>query len=75
MEINMNSNQELSTSYTEQHVIRIQELMQITGVSRSSIWRWVKSGDLPPPIALGPNCIGWLSAEIYKWLEDRPRVK
>ena len=60
---------------TEQRVIRIQELMQIISVSRTSIWRWVKSGDLPAPIAIGPNCVGWLSTEIHTWLESRPRIK
>ena len=29
------------------------------GVSRSTIWRWVKRGLLPPPISISPGCTRW----------------
>lgn len=59
----------------ETRVIRMKELIRITGLSRTTIWRWVNSGDLPIPIILGTSNIGWLAAEIYEWLKTRPRAK
>lgn len=32
--------------------------------SDASIWRWVKTGILPPPRQLGPNRKAWLLSEL-----------
>jgi len=68
-------NENTMPNKNEQRVIRISELMNIIGTSRSSVWRWVKDGDFPAPLMLGPNSVGWLASEVYEWLENRPRVK
>jgi len=62
-------------SNTEERVIRMTELMKITGLSRSTLWRLIKSGDMVNPIILGPNSIGFLASEVFSWLGSRPRVK
>ena len=33
-------------------------------VSRCTIWRWVKTGRLPAPEKIGPNCTRWDFQEI-----------
>lgn len=54
-----------------QNVISINELSRITGKSRSTLWRWSKSGNLPTPIQLGPNSVGFLQSDIEHWLESK----
>ena len=34
------------------------------GISRPSVWRWVKTGLLPEPEALGPNTKRWRVATL-----------
>ena len=34
-------------------ILRIPEVVEITGLSRTTIWRRVKSGDFPAPVRLG----------------------
>lgn len=36
---------------------RIADLITNLGVSRTTIWRWVRAGILPPPIRLGSTPI------------------
>ena len=41
------------------------------GVSRPTIWRWVKEGDLPSPIKLGPGSTRWKLSEVEEWEQKR----
>lgn len=55
-------------------MLRIAEILQITGVSAATIWRWVKDGIYPAPVKLGPNSVGWRESAIREWLESREPV-
>jgi predicted DNA-binding transcriptional regulator AlpA len=41
------------------------------GISRPSVWRWVKTGYLPDPEALGPNTKRWRVATLDEWDQQR----
>ena len=56
-------------------ILRIQDVVKMVGLSRTSIWRRIRSGDFPQPILLGGDgsrAVGWHRAEIERWLESRP---
>ena len=60
-----------------ERIMRIPEVVQVTGLSRTTIWRRVKSGDFPAPVRLGSlatRSLGWRESEIRKWIESRPVV-
>lgn len=40
------------------------DLSQRYGVSRITIWRWVKSGLIPGPRKIAPNTTRWNVAEL-----------
>jgi prophage regulatory protein len=44
-----------------------------TGLSRPSIYRYMKRGQFPPRRRVGPNRVGWLAAEVIAWVETLPR--
>lgn len=58
-------------------IISTRETIQLTTLSRTSIWRKsrLNTDSFPSPIILGPNRIGWKLCEIKEWIESRPRVK
>ena len=56
-------------------IIRKPELLEITGVSIASIYRWVGEGRFPAPVRLGPNSSGWRESEVEAWLETREPVQ
>ena len=51
-------------------IIRPKTLMNLIGVSRSTIWRWEQEGKLPPKIIISDRVGGWRASDIEKWLED-----
>ena len=57
-------------------ILRIKDIIRVTGLSRTSLWRYVKSGSFPSPVALGgpgSRAVGWYAKEVTEWLENRPR--
>lgn len=55
-------------------IIRKPELLQITGVSIATIYRWIADGHFPAPVRLGPNATGWRESAIQEWLESREPI-
>jgi predicted DNA-binding transcriptional regulator AlpA len=58
-------------------VYTIADVRAILGISRTTLWEWMRKGHLPPPrlIGPGPNARrGWPSPEIERWLMNRPVV-
>ena len=52
-------------------LLRMSEVQDRTGLSRSTIRRWVARGLFPQPIKLGENVVGWIEAEIDAWIRER----
>lgn len=49
-------------------IIRLKEVIDLTGLARSTIYKFI-SGDLfPKPISLGDRCVGWLESEVHDWI-------
>ena len=53
---------------TQYKILRLPEVKNRTGLSRSSIYLKVSKGSFPPPISLGDRAVGWIEAEINEWL-------
>ena len=51
--------------------IRLPEVKQITGLSRSSIYLRIEEGTFPRQIALGGRAVAWIDSEIRQWVSDR----
>jgi prophage regulatory protein len=49
---------------TTTRFLKLPEVRNRTGKSRSSIYQGVKDGTFPKPIKLGPRAVGWIEAEI-----------
>jgi prophage regulatory protein len=51
--------------------IRRNQVQQITGLSRSSIYAMVADGTFPKQIKIGRRAVAWLEAEIDDWMHER----
>ena len=56
-------------------IIRKPELAKILGVSKQTIWRMQKRGDLPSRIQISKRVVGWRETDIEAWLDSRPEVE
>jgi len=53
------------------HILRLPEVSQATGLSRSTIYRLVQTGNFPPSLKLTARTIGWHSKDIDTWIAAR----
>ena len=54
------------------HIVRPKDLVEKTGLSRSTLRRMELAGTLPPRVKLGEYCVGWHSSDVDAWLNSLP---
>ena len=64
----------MSIEHAPCRMLDTKEVMRLTGWSRSTIWRKVRSGDFPAPLAIGPNSNRWTEELYASWLARQPKV-
>lgn len=52
-------------------VLRLSQVMEQTGLARSTIYKLISEDAFPKPIPLMKRCVGWLESEIEEWICDR----
>ncbi|MBB1061862.1 helix-turn-helix transcriptional regulator [Marilutibacter spongiae] len=52
-------------------LLRLPQVQASTGLSRSEIYRRVRSGDFPAPVKLGERASAWVEREIVEWAARR----
>ena len=51
--------------------IRIRQVTERTGLSRSTIYALAKSGQFPTPIKIGQRASAWLASDVDDWQKQR----
>jgi len=57
-------------------ILRIGEVVERVGVSKMTLYRWVKAGAFPRQRRLSEYgiAVGWLEADVDAWCLSRPRA-
>ena len=51
--------------------LRLPEVREMTGLSTSTIYRWMTEGTFPKQIQLGSRSVVWLESDVTKWMDQR----
>lgn len=52
-------------------IIRLKEVIDSTGLSRSTMYKYISEGTFPKPVSLGDRCVGWVNSEVHDWILAR----
>ena len=52
-------------------ILRLPEVKNRTGLSRSTVYLRISEARFPTPVSLGGRAVGWLESEIEQWIQDR----
>jgi prophage regulatory protein len=55
-------------------ILRLPEVVEVTGLSRMTIYRKEALGEFPKRRRLGRNAVGWVEEEVARWIQSRPTV-
>ena len=56
-------------------LIRLAEVIELTGLSRSTIYKLKALGLFPQPVKLGPHAVRWYLDEVLEYIDTRPRSR
>ncbi|MFG0822807.1 helix-turn-helix transcriptional regulator [Pseudomonas sp. GLN_3] len=52
-------------------IIRLKEVIDSTGLARSTIYKYIGENTFPKPVSLGDRCVGWVESEVHDWILAR----
>jgi prophage regulatory protein len=52
-------------------ILRRKQVEARTGLRRSTIYAKVATGEFPAPVRIGIRAVGWIEADVIRWLESR----
>ena len=61
------------TNHAQQLLTR-GEVEKLCKLSKSTLFRLMRAGQFPPPIAIGPRARRWRASELDEWLAGRPHT-
>ena len=56
-------------------VLRLPEVMERTGLSRSSVYAMASTDRFPHPIKLSDRASAWIEAEVEAWIRERMSLR
>lgn len=60
-----------SSSGQDDQILRAKEVQAMTGLSRTTLWRYEKDGLFPARLNLGVGAVGWLKSDVVTWMNQR----
>ena len=52
-------------------ILRLRDVMEKTGLARSTVYKYIEAGTFPKPIDLGGRSVGWVDEEINDWILEK----
>ena len=52
-------------------VLRLPAVLELVGISRSSLYALIGAGDFPRPLKLGKRAVGWRAETVDAWISRR----
>ncbi|ANS86548.1 uncharacterized protein VSVS12_02809 [Vibrio scophthalmi] len=51
--------------------LRLKEVMAVTALGRSSIYKFMNEERFPQSVSLGDRAVAWVESEIEEWMQER----
>jgi prophage regulatory protein len=61
------------SSSERKRLMRIRQVTETTGLSKSAIYRNIATLGFPRPVRIAPRSVAWVEAEVQDWIEHLSR--
>ena len=61
----------MKNSQTKAVIMKLPEVLELTKISRTTLYRLMETGEFPRPIKLGQRARAWRVEEVTNWLDTR----
>jgi prophage regulatory protein len=55
-------------------LLRLSDVMLVTSIGSSTIYRKIAANQFPRPVRLGPGSVRWLTTDVRTWIEGLERI-
>ena len=52
-------------------LIRLKDVINCTGLARSTIYKYIDDGIFPKPVSLIGRSVAWVESEVQDWILER----
>lgn len=52
-------------------LMKLKEVMHITGLPKSTVYKYMNDGNFPKPVSLGERNVAWVQSEIEDWIMEK----
>jgi len=52
-------------------LMKLQQVIECTGLARSTIYKLVDEGTFPQQVSLGARSVAWVETEVTDWILDK----
>jgi prophage regulatory protein len=52
-------------------LIRLKDVKHVTGLGRSTIYKYIEEGAFPKSVSLGERAVAWVESEVMGWVIAR----
>lgn len=56
-------------------ILRLEQVVEMTGLPRSTLYRYVKNKQFPAQVKLGLKIVGWVESEVVDWIKRRVEIR
>jgi prophage regulatory protein len=57
-------------TYTPDRILRLNTVLDRTGLSRSTLYRKIEAGTFPRQVRIAARCAGWRESAINEWMRN-----
>lgn len=51
-------------------ILRLKAVIDITGLTRTTLYRRMQEGTFPKNVQISPRCVGWRESAIREWSQN-----
>lgn len=55
---------------TPDRILRLNTVLDRTGLSRSTLYRKIQQGTFPPQVRIAARCAGWRESAVSDWMRN-----
>ena len=58
----------------QRQILRLKDVVELVGLSKTTIWRRMRAGEFPPALRLGgpsTRAVGWKMTDVEAWVSTR----
>lgn len=59
-----------TTADKPDRILRLPAVLDLTGLSRSTLYRKIRAGTFPRQVALSTRCAGWRESSLSAWMRN-----